>query len=70
MVPFSPNHLLVILFKANKITYYRIRNKRLRKTVVSILSCRALERSNNPYIESLVEPCVSKNQKEMYAMWV
>ena len=26
-------------------------------------SCGALERSNNPYIESIVETCVSKNQK-------
>ena len=43
--------------------YYRRRNNRL-KTVVSMLSCGALERNNNPYIESTVEPCVSKNQKE------
>ena len=35
-----------------------------------MLSCGALERSNNPYIESIVEPCVSKNQKEIFAMWV
>ena len=33
------------------------------ETVASVLSCGALERSNNPYIESIVEPCVSKNQK-------
>ena len=43
------------------------RNKRL-KTVVSMLPCGALERSNNPYIESIVEPCVSKNQKEIFVM--
>ena len=43
--------------------YYRRRNKRLRKTVVSMLSCGALERSNNPNIESIVEPCVFKNQE-------
>ena len=43
--------------------YYRRRNKRHRETVVSMLSCGALERSNNPYIESTVEPFVSKNQK-------
>ena len=30
--------------------------------VVSMLSCGALERSNNPYIESIVEPCVSKKR--------
>ena len=35
-----------------------------------MLSCRALEKSNDPYIESLVEPCVSKNQKGIFAMWV
>ena len=35
-----------------------------------MLSCGALERSNNPYIESIVEPCVSKNRKEILAMWV
>ena len=27
-----------------------------------MLSCGAHERSKNPYIESIVEPCVSKNQ--------
>ena len=35
-----------------------------------MLPCRALERGNNPYIESIVEPCVSKNQKGIFAMWV
>ena len=35
-----------------------------------MLSCGALERSSNSYIESIVEPCVSKNQKEIFAMWV
>ena len=30
-----------------------------------MLSCGALERSNNPYIESTVESCVSKDQKEI-----
>ena len=35
-----------------------------------MLSEGALERSNNPYIESIVELCVSKNQKEVFAMWV
>ena len=49
--------------------YYRVRNKRLGKTIVSMLPCRALERGNNPYIESIVEPCVSKNQKGIFAMW-
>ena len=34
-----------------------------------MLSCDALEKSNNPYLESNVEPCVSKNQKEIFAMW-
>ena len=28
-----------------------------------MLSCGALERSNNPYTEAIVEPCVSENQK-------
>ena len=36
--------------------FYRKRNKRL-KTVVSMLSCGALERSNSPYKESIAEPC-------------
>ena len=35
-----------------------------------MLSCAAYERINNPYIESIVEPCVSKNQKEIFNMWV
>ena len=30
-------------------------------------SCGALEGSDNPYIESILEPCVSKNQKEIFA---
>ena len=47
---------------------YRRRNKRLRETVVSMLSCGALERSNNPYIESTVEPCVPKNQKGIFTV--
>ena len=34
-----------------------------------MLSCGALERSSNPYIESGVKPCVSKNQKGIFAMW-
>ena len=33
-----------------------------------MLSCGALE--NNPYIELIVGPCFSKNQKEILAMWV
>ena len=49
--------------------HYRRRNKR-RKTVVSMVSFGALERSNNPYIESIVEPCVSKHRKEIFAVWV
>ena len=35
-----------------------------------MLSCDALKRSNNPYIEQIVEPCVSKNQKEILAIWI
>ena len=31
------------------------------------MSCGALERSNSPYIESFVESCVFKNQKEIFA---
>ena len=34
-----------------------------------MLSCGAIERSNKPYIESIVEPFVSKNQKEIFATW-
>ena len=50
--------------------YYRRRNKRHRETVVSMLSCGALERSNNPYIESTLEPFVSKNQKAIVCVCV
>ena len=39
-------------------------------TVVSMQSCDAIERSNNSYIESIVEPSVSQNQKGIFAMWV
>ena len=35
-----------------------------------MLSGGALDRSNNPYITSIVLPCVSKNQKEISTMWV
>ena len=35
-----------------------------------MLSCGALEKSNNPYIESIVKLCVSKNEKGIFAMWV
>ena len=49
--------------------YYRRRNKRL-KLAVSMLSCGSFERSNSPYIESIVEPCVSKNQNKIFQMWV
>ena len=49
--------------------YYRRGNKQL-KTVVSMLSCGALERSNNPYIELIVGPWFSKNQKEIFVVWV
>ena len=35
-----------------------------------MLSCSAPERSNNSSIESIVEPCVSKNQEEFFNMWV
>ena len=35
-----------------------------------MLSCGALETSNNPYIESIVGPFVSKNQKGNFALWV
>ena len=42
--------------------YYKRGNKLL-KTVFSMLSCGALGRSNNPYIESIVGPSFSKNQR-------
>ena len=35
-----------------------------------MLPCGAPERSNNPYIKSIVEPCFSKNQKEIFGTWV
>ena len=35
-----------------------------------MLTCGVLEGTNNPYIESIVEPCVSKDKKEILAMWV
>ena len=45
------------------------KNKRL-QTVASMVSSGAFERSDNSYKESIVEPCASKNQKEILAMWV
>ena len=35
-----------------------------------MLSYGALERSNNPHIEAILEPCVSQNQKQILIMWV
>ena len=35
-----------------------------------MLSCGVLEKSNNLYKESIVEPRVSKNQKKIVAMYV
>ena len=35
-----------------------------------MLSGGALERSKNPYIEQVVEPCVPQNQEEILAMWI
>ena len=35
-----------------------------------MVSYGALERSNNPHIESIGEPCVFQNQKQILAMWV
>ena len=40
------------------------------ETVASMLSCGALERSSNSCRESIVESCVSKNQKEILAVLV
>ena len=40
------------------------------QTVVSMVSSGVFERSDNSYKESIVEPCASKNQKEILAMWV
>ena len=45
------------------------KNKRL-QTVASMVSSGAFERSDNSYKESIVEPCASKNQKEILAVWV
>ena len=40
------------------------------ETVASVLSYGALEESDNPHIESIVELCVSENQKQILAIWV
>ena len=42
----------------------------LEKLLCVCFFCGALERSNNSYIDSIVEPCVSKNQKGIFAVWV
>ena len=34
-----------------------------------MLSCGALERNNNPYIEEIVEPCDFKNQEAIFTTW-
>ena len=34
-----------------------------------MLFCGAYERNNNPEIDSIVEPSVSKNQKEIFPVW-
>ena len=40
------------------------------QSIVSMLLCRAFERSNNLYLEPIMEPGVSKNQKEILSMCV
>ena len=50
--------------------YYIRRNKQLRENVESMLFCCALERSNSPYIESILQPCISKDLKGVFTMWV
>ena len=40
------------------------------ETAVYMLFCGALERSNNPYIESILEPFAPKNLKETLTMCV
>ena len=35
-----------------------------------MLSYGALESSNNPYIETTVKPCISMNQRGIFAAWV
>ena len=40
------------------------------ETVVYMLISGALERSNNPYIESILESFAPKNLKEILTMWV
>ena len=48
--------------------YYRRRETLRNCCIYAVL--RFLERSNNTYIESIMEPCVSKNQRGIFAMWV
>ena len=40
------------------------------QSIASMLLCRAFERSNNPYLEPIMEPGVSKDQKEFLSMCV
>ena len=40
------------------------------QSIVSMLLCCALERSDNPYLEPIMEPGVSKDQKEILSMCV
>ena len=112
-VPSSPNHLFVILLKANKIflwdpsfpvtqgvgvvimgclesksfclwgwvkyiscynffflqfLYYRRWNKHLKR--LCLCSLVVLLRGNNSYMESIVGSCFSRNQKQIFAVWV
>ena len=40
------------------------------QSIVSVLFCRAFERSNHPYLEAIVEPGACKDQKEILSMCV
>ena len=53
---------MVFCFSSYDFHVYKRRTKPL-ESVASMLPCDALERSNNAYIESVVEPCVSQNEK-------
>ena len=52
----------VLLYKEEEISDLQI--------IVSVLLCRAFERSNNPYLEAIVEPGACKDQKGILSMCV
>ena len=58
-------HIFLAITDSAVVILQKKKKKRLRENILSMLSCGALERSNNPYIKSIVEPFASKSERDL-----